>query len=238
MAIGPTDGGDGHAESPATSHVPADEGAPTEALVSGTVGDRCVNCGAPLSSDQRYCVVCGERRGQPRFALPEATRAAEEPAAPAPRREPRRPRVSSGATLVAGVGTLLLAMGVGVLIGHSTSSNAKTVAGAPPQVITVNGGGGSSSGSSSGTGSGKSGSGAAKTPSKSSSKTHHTAKATTKTAPKAAKKTVAKQQAAASKVLGGSAKNVPPATVTVGAKGKGAGYNKKTGKFDGSFFGQ
>ncbi len=232
MAIGPTDSG----EEPTQSHVPADEGAPTEALVSSTVGDRCVNCGAPLSSDQRYCVACGERRGQPRFVLPAATRAAEEPTVSAPRRESRRPRVSGGATLVAGVGTLLLAMGVGVLIGHTTSSNAKTVA-ASPQVITVNGGGGSGSGS----GSGNATSTTAKTAtsaskSKASSKSHH--KTTTRKAAPAAKQSVAKQQAAASKVLGSSAKNVPPPTVTVGAKGHGAGYSKKTGKFNGSFFGQ
>ncbi|MFZ0388585.1 MAG: zinc-ribbon domain-containing protein, partial [Solirubrobacteraceae bacterium] len=41
--------------------------APTENLVAGTMGDRCVNCGAPLSSDQRYCINCGERRGAARF---------------------------------------------------------------------------------------------------------------------------------------------------------------------------
>src|SRR5450432_3902940 len=43
--------------------------AATQPLVSATVGDRCVSCGAPMSSDQRYCVACGERRGKPRFSL-------------------------------------------------------------------------------------------------------------------------------------------------------------------------
>src|ERR1700743_1398390 len=54
---------------PPPSFGAADEGA-TETLVAGTVGDRCVNCGAPLSSDQRYCINCGERRGAARFSLP------------------------------------------------------------------------------------------------------------------------------------------------------------------------
>ena len=234
MATGPHDGD----EDPTERHVPSDESAPTEALVSSTVGDRCVSCGAPLSSDQRYCVVCGERRGQPRFALPAAARTAEQPAVvPVPRRESRRPRVSSGATLVAGVGTLLLAMGVGVLIGHTTSSNAKTVA-AAPQVITVNGGGGSTSGSSSGSAGASSQTATTASKSKSSAKSHHRAKPTKKASAAVNKQAAAKQAAAASKVLGSSAKNVPPPTVTVGSKGQGAGYSKKTGKFNGSFFGQ
>jgi hypothetical protein len=55
--------------------------------------------------------------------------------------------VSSGTTLVAGVGVLLLAIGLGVLIGrlgHNSTSNQK--ASAPPvQVVTVQGGGGGAS---------------------------------------------------------------------------------------------
>ena len=50
------------------------------------------------------------------------------------------------------------------------------------------------------------------------------------------KKTAAKEQSAASKVLGGT--STPPATVTVGQSGTGKGYSKKTHKFTGSFFGQ
>src|SRR5580692_11620824 len=68
-----------------------DEG-PTELLVAGTVGDRCVNCGAPLSSDQRYCVVCGERRGAARFTLPVAAAAPAEPASSSPSRRQRARR--------------------------------------------------------------------------------------------------------------------------------------------------
>jgi hypothetical protein len=221
--------------------VSADDGAPIEHLVAGAVGDRCVSCGAPLSSDQRYCVNCGERRGRPRFSLPTAVGAFEPPAPTSePPRRPSRPRPSSGATLVAGVGTLLLAMGVGVLIGHSNSSSPKQVAASAPQVITVNGGSGNSGSAGASSGSG-SGSGASSSKSKSSkgngkSKGSHS-KARSTSGPPPSKAAAHAAQNAANKVLGGSNKNVPPPTVTVGQKGHGSGYNKKTGKFDGSFFG-
>ena len=249
MTTGPSESGDGRGEAAAAGHVPADDGAPTEALVSGAVGDRCVNCGAPLSSDQRYCVSCGERRGQPRFSLP-ATATAEQgdgPARAAGRARPSRgrdrlPRASSGATLVAGVGTLLLAMGVGVLIGHETSNSPKQVAAAPAQVIKVGGGSGTTGGASS---SSRSSGGSSRTRHKStrgrhtSTRSHHRSpetKAAASAPPPPA--VVHKASQAAAKVLGGSAKNVPPPTVTAGQKGTGAGFNKKTHKFDGSFFGQ
>ena len=35
--------------------------------------DRCGNCGTPLAHDQRYCVECGERRGQSRFPTAQPT---------------------------------------------------------------------------------------------------------------------------------------------------------------------
>ena len=220
---------------PGRSHVPADEGAPTEQLVSGTVGDRCVSCGTPLSSDQRYCVNCGERRGAPRFSLPAATASSDPAPTAAASRPPRRPRVSSGATLVAGVGTLLLAMGVGVLIGHNSSNSTKAASAPATQVIRVNGGSGSSGGTSGGS-SNSGGSSSAKHKASSSTHSHHKASASSaSTPPPAAAK---KASNAASKVLGGSAKNTPPPTVTVGQKGTGPGYSKKTHKFNGSFFGQ
>lgn len=242
MTTGPgdSDGGRGAAATP--SDVPAarapeetlpSETLPSQTLVSGTVGDRCVGCGAPLSSDQRYCVNCGERRGAPRFTLPTAV--AEEPAAAPPRRrEPRGPRVSSAATLVAGVGTLLLAMGVGVLIGHTTSNATRTAAAAPTQVIRVGGGSGASRSESA------SGSRSSSRRSSRRARRHRSVSNTrrTTTAPKVTQAAAKKESSAAAKVLGGSAKNVPPPTVTVGQKGSGAGFNKKTHKFDGSFFGQ
>src|SRR5262249_35375458 len=102
------------------------------------IRDQCSACGAPMAPDQRYCVECGQRRGPARGPPLEglSERAAQAP----PARRPRRARPSVNATLIAGIGTLLLAMGVGVLIGRSgNNSSAK----APPaQVVTVAGGGG------------------------------------------------------------------------------------------------
>ena len=248
-----TTNGGRDAASPSHSHVPADAGAPTEALVSGTVGDRCVNCGAPLSSDQRYCVVCGERRGAPRFSLPATAAATAETVVSAtPPREPLRSRFGSGTTLVAGVATLLLAVLVGVLIGHSAGGGTKTIAAGPTKIIRIGGGTAapSSAGSTAGSGSaastgsssssGSSGSSNSSSAGSSGAKSKgsgasgkSSSKASTK--PAASKKQATQESSAASKVTGGS--NAPAATVTVGQKGSGAGFNKKTHKFDGSFFG-
>lgn len=205
-------------------------------LVSATTGDRCVSCGTALSSDQRYCVACGERRGKPRFSLPAGGPAGSLPsseradtAVSAPTPAPRSPRASSGTTIVAGVGTLLLAMGVGVLIGRNSANNvnARPVQAAAPTVIHVGGG----------TGSGTAAAGPTKSARKSSKSATHKSKSKTKSAPKPTAAQAAKASDAASKVLGSSNKNLPPATVTVGQTGHGPGYSK-SGKFNGSFFGQ
>jgi hypothetical protein len=134
--------------------------------------------------------------------------------------------VSAGATLVAGVATLLLALGVGVLIGHSGNSGSSQRASTPPvQVVKLGGGGG--------------GAVAANPSAPAATKTKAKAKATPKVSAKAKAKAAAashKASAAASKVLGTSAAKLPPPTVTVGAPGKGAGY--QNGHFTGTFFGQ
>jgi hypothetical protein len=208
----------------------------TQPLVSATVGDRCVSCGTPLSNDQRYCVACGERRGKPRFSLPAGGAAGAPPSAelaPAPTSASppahRTPRASSGTTIVAGVGTLLLAMGVGVLIGRNSASNInnRPVQAAAPTVVTVGGGAGTgTTAASAGSTTGKKGSKSKATKGKS--------KANSATKPTAAQ--AAKASNAASKVLGSSNNALPPATVTVGQTGHGPGYDK-SGKFNGSFFG-
>jgi len=92
-------------------------------LLATALGENCNNCGAGLAGDQRYCTECGHRRGGARFSLPSAPAPlGDEP------RASRGPRfaVSPGSTLVAFVAVLLLALGVGVLIGHDTASTAKT----------------------------------------------------------------------------------------------------------------
>jgi hypothetical protein len=111
--------------------------APTDSLLGTQVGsDRCAVCGAGLSPDQRYCVECGTRRGKPRFSVQAPTR--QEPA-DVPVAATKRRGLSSGGTLLAGIATLLLALGVGVLIGHSNSSSPKN----GNVRVVVNGGGGS-----------------------------------------------------------------------------------------------
>lgn len=206
---------------------------PTQHLVGAAVGDRCATCGAPMAPDQHYCVNCGERRGKPRFGLGAAAPvAAAVPPAP-PRR--RKPKVSSATALVAGVGTLLLAMGVGVLIGRTSSGDNQKAASSPTvQVVTAGGqsSGGSAAAAPTTTAAQHSTKAAARS---STSKTKHTA-AKKKHVVVVTKQEAAKAQAAATKVLGSDSKNLPPPTVTQGQKGHGPGFQH--GKFTGTFFGQ
>jgi len=206
----------------------ADEHATTAELLTGVVGDRCTNCQAPLASDQRYCVNCGERRGKARFSFAAMAAQAAPVSAQAPQRTPRhRSRASSGATLVAGVGTLLLAMGVGVLIGHD--NNGPTRASSPGvQVVTVGGGGG---GVSAGTVGGASSAGTA---ARATPGAHKAATATTFKAHLTPKVTKA-AAAAAGKVLGGAAPKNP--TITVGQSCSAGTAGCQGGKFTGNYFG-
>src|SRR5689334_3867128 len=105
-----------HTEPRPTGHDAADQ--PTTEVHSPLVavtGENCPACGAHMAADQRYCLECGQRRGEARLPIVEGLRERkrEEPAPPAK----RRPRLTPNGTLIAGVGTLLLAMGIGVLIG-------------------------------------------------------------------------------------------------------------------------
>jgi hypothetical protein len=179
-----------------------------------------------VAADQRYCLHCGQRCGEPRLpfmnavALMDAARApAEALAAPAPTRQSRR-RISPNAALIAGVGTLLLAMGVGVLIGHSGNQTVATNAAAPAQVITVHGGGeaeaaGAAKQAGTGTGTGKG----------------------SKKASSSAKKAETGQ--GAEEVLKPSAGvKLPPATAQPGSKCESGAAGCAGGKFTGDFFGE
>jgi len=203
----------------ATRELPVAPGAESE--------DRCTACGASLAHDQHYCVECGERRGQSRFPVPQPVTEVRTRRA----YTTRAPRVSSGTTLVAGVGVLLLAIGLGVLIGRINNNNASTRASAPAQqVITVQSGGG--------------GAAAAATTTPTTSTTVHVtekAKAKLNAAAKATAPPPAavqkKATQAASKVLGGS-KNLAPPTVTTGQKCTANQAGCSGGTFNGNFFGQ
>lgn len=116
-------------------------------------GDNCPNCGASLAPDQRYCLACGNRRGDPRLPFMDAVVFMESAKGPAPATAQattpgpdRRPFMSANASLVAGVATLILAIGVGVLIGRSGDSGAGNAAAPAPQVITVGEGSGAAAG--------------------------------------------------------------------------------------------
>jgi hypothetical protein len=122
----------------------------------------CSQCSAPLAPDQRYCLQCGAPgahvggpMGGPRVGGPTSQSAVPgggqaPPGAPSapPGMQSRAslaPAQMSGRSntlaLLAGIGVLLLAMGVGVLIGRAGAGSSKVP---PAQVISV---GGSYSGS-------------------------------------------------------------------------------------------
>jgi hypothetical protein len=171
--------------------------------------ERCAMCGATLAADQRYCVECGQRCGPSRLPFTDADTLAQQ----APSSEPRsrRPRASVNATLIAGIGTLLLALGIGVLIGRlgTGSTSAKPAV----QVVTVAGTSGA------GTAAGTTGAEASQPASGGAGAAKAGAAAAAKSAKSAAK-----------------ASPVPPVKVVkVGSKGSGPGYQH--GHFTGNFFG-
>jgi hypothetical protein len=194
--------------------------------------DRCGSCGTQLAHDQSYCVECGERRGQSRFPTAQPAPEVRSRRVRTKAATPRGPRVSAGTTLVAGVGVLLLAIGLGFLIGRESNKTTTAAASSPAVHVTVQGGG--SGGASTGTT-------AASTPKKATSASTapkglsgKLKKAAAQTAPPPA---AVQQKAtqAASKVLGNT-KNLAPPTVSTGQSCK-SGAGCEGGKFTGNFFG-
>jgi hypothetical protein len=186
-----------------------------------------------MLADQRYCLECGHRRGEPRLPFMDAVvfmDAMRQPAvaasAPVPARE-RRSRMSPNASLVAGVATLILAIGVGVLIGRSGDGSSSNVANTAPQVIKVEGGGGGETAvaSTSGNSGAKSKGGGGKSQTKAKKKLETGSSGTTK---------------AAEEVLKPAAGvHLPPPTTKVGDKcEKGTAGCSSGGEFNGEFFGE
>lgn len=105
--------------------------------------DPCPSCSAAMAADQRYCLSCGDRRAEARLDYLEVLRGAPAPSvAGAPVAPAADSRQRANTTLIASIGCLLLAMGVGVLIGTAGDSEiAAAPASAPAQVIKVQGGG-------------------------------------------------------------------------------------------------
>lgn len=109
--------------------------------------ESCPNCGARMAPDQRYCLNCGHRRGEPRLPFMDAVVFMESLSAPAgggapppppPARAAEDSHWNANAALIAGVATLVLAIGVGFLIGRSGHTGSTQAA--APQVIKVEGG--------------------------------------------------------------------------------------------------
>jgi hypothetical protein len=104
----------------------------------------CPHCGAPLAGDQRYCLECGERRMPASSVLSGGVpHAGSSPVPPGAEPGPGQAQWAGGdpshqrgsmLTVIAGVGVLMLAMGVGVLIGRAGSTKAIPAA---AQVLTV-----------------------------------------------------------------------------------------------------
>jgi hypothetical protein len=180
-----------------------------------------------VAADQRYCLHCGQRCGEPRLPFMNATtfmdsmRAPSEAlAGPAPQQQSRR-RLSPNAALIAGVGTLLLAMGVGVLIGHSGNQSVATNA-TPAQVITVHGGGGETE--------------TATTANQNSTGSKGGKKSKEATA--SAKKKAETGQGAEEVLKPSAGVKLPPATAQPGSKCESGAAGCKGGEFTGEFFGE
>lgn len=185
-----------------------------------------------MAPDQRYCLKCGQRRGDPRLPFMDAVvlmNAVRQPAAagaPVPPPAKKRDGISPNAALIAGIGVLLLALGIGVLIGRSGNHTTTAAQQAP---IVIHGGGGEAEESTEeakGTVGGKSSGKAGKTPK------------TKKEKAKALQE--ANAHPAAEEVLkpAGDVK-LPPATIKPGEKCEpGAAGCSKSGEFNGNFFGE
>ncbi|MET0559315.1 MAG: hypothetical protein ABW065_11665 [Solirubrobacterales bacterium] len=215
---------------PPTDH----QRAPATPIQSSAVaggGDNCVNCGAVLAADQRYCLQCGQRRGDPRLpfmdavVLMDAVQQSQQAPPPPPPRKKRSGGISPNAALITGIGVLLLALGLGVLIGRSGNSGTTASAPQTPQVITVNGGGAGGEGASAS--------------SESSDSTTGSGKALKSKQEKAAKAKEAETQAGAESVLKpeGDVK-LPPAKVQPGGKCESGTAGCDGGEFTGEFFGE
>ncbi|MFA4929201.1 MAG: hypothetical protein WC558_11835 [Patulibacter sp.] len=100
----------------------------------------CASCGTPLASDQRYCLGCGARRDQARLPFQDALAPATVlPAAPAPPAGPPPalwyPPAQNGVstpTVLAALACVLLAFGVGLLVGGGNDT--------PQQPVVIGGG--------------------------------------------------------------------------------------------------
>ncbi|HET8862686.1 MAG TPA: zinc ribbon domain-containing protein [Solirubrobacterales bacterium] len=126
-----------------------DPAATTQIL--GKEGEPCRECGAPLAADQRYCLNCGRRRGEPRIDFesqvpPRGTAsvnggspASSQPvvlAARQPSEEKGPQRDYTPLAAVGGIAVLGVMLLIGVLIGKGDSGGTATT----PAPVVVQGG--------------------------------------------------------------------------------------------------
>jgi hypothetical protein len=154
----------------------------------------------------------------------DAVQRPREAAPPPPPRE-RRPRMSANASLIAGIGTLVLAIGVGVLIGRTGEQGSPTAA-ATPQVITVPAGSGTApeAGEEKGGTAKKGGGGSGKSKSAATAKAETGDSGTTKATEEVFKPT--------------SGVKLPPPKVQPGGSCESGSAGCENGKFSGNFFGE
>ena len=211
--------------------------------------ESCPNCGAQMAADQRYCLNCGHRRGEPRLPFMDAVVFMESMSAPGgggatppppPTESSPGGRWNANAALIAGVATLVLAIGVGFLIGRSGHDNS-TQAAAAPQVIKVEGntGGGEETAVAPEESTAK--------PGKAEAKAKGNAKNSGKTSPKATPKAEKNAETGAhgaskatEEVLHteGDVEFAEPEVKVGGACEKGTAGCGESGKFEGNFFGE
>lgn len=132
------DDGSAAADPESTADV-IETGSPAPQFAAVAASQKCSVCGAEMADDQRYCVECGTRRGAPRFttSLSDAgTRGV--PAAP------KGLRLSAQVVLLAVI-AVLVAFGVGILVGHDSSSTINVSAPAAASGSTTPSGSGSGS---------------------------------------------------------------------------------------------
>ena len=238
---------------PPTPPTQAAPSAVTTSMAAFGGNESCPNCGARMAADQRYCLNCGHRRGEPRLPFMDAVTFMESMNGPAgagaappppPASQKSSPRMNANAALIAGVATLVLAIGVGFLIGRSGHENSPQAA-ATPQVITVEGGTGGEEAASSATPEAETATGAKKSGAKSKGGSKSQAKS--KGVGKGSKETAENAEVGehgASKAteetlhVEGGVKLAEPEVQVGGACEKGTAGCGETGKFEGEFFGE
>jgi hypothetical protein len=103
--------------------------------ILGLEGEECRSCGTTLAVDQRYCLNCGQRRGETRVDLDAMAGAAQPdpgPTAPPLESAPAQQGAWTPMAIVGGIATLAVVLLVGVMLGRGDNSqNPVPIAAAP-----------------------------------------------------------------------------------------------------------